>query len=1041
MSAPVITQEQVLQIVESLYGVRGTLSELGSCQDVNYKLKTASGDAYVVKIANSAATKEEMEFQNRIMIHLSSNPELSNLYKFPTPLRQLDGHSLYSVVSLEGNNHFIRLLTFVKGAILSDTVYFYPEVLRSLGECVAKICKGLTDFDVSGMQVPEFTQWDLQNAQNVITELLPKITDEPSRSKLSAVSSAAFQMLEPLKSFLSKQIVHGDLAHYNLVSKRGSDGCSQVAGVIDFGDAMRSWTVGDLAVCITSGFEYDGWKRNALLQTGEVLKGFISVTPLNEQEIESLWPLILIRSVVNIVCINNELLLEPDNPYNIDGLNKEWTIFNRITSFETQLAVETLRSVADLPISPSLSCPLTDYLFSVNDLLRIPNGVSALSEVDLGYESDFYSGGAWLNPTAVKQFINGCSAGISYAEYGVPRFYLGLERSLREPATVPLGADVFVSVGTQVTAPFDCKIYEGSDENSVIMHTVYFDMVLRGVQLLDGFQSVGRLFDSALAVSKGSIIGTVTDTNDPFLPAHLNVQISKMRVHSMKHALPRFCQPSMLPYWSLICVAPTALFGLGSSNRWMVSAHIAEHAVQKRATYVAAVQQHYFTIPPCIERGHGAFLYDISGRAYLDVVNNVALVGHCNRRVVAAALRQSQMLNTNSRFIYLQLGLFAEKIVGTMPKESKLEVVFFVNSGSEATDLAQRLARTVVAQRRRNAAPSVSDCTATDELSVLKAKLQNRNIVCLEGAYHGITTASDEISTTLNDNPRSRESRPPWIHLARMPNPYRGIQTYPSYSSGEKHLHEAAAQVYADSVDTIVDELAARGDAPVAFIAEPLSGNAGGVELPVGYLQRVYAKIRSVGGLCISDEVQVGYGRLGTKFWGFEEHGVMPDIITMAKAAGNGHPLGFVVTSREIANEFGVDGSFFSSAGGGPVSCAVGKAVLEEIARLDLQNNAFTVGTYLRTTLLTLVEKFPETVGAIHGHGLYMGIEIIKDSSSRAPGTEEAYAICRRLLDLGVICHNTGDYSNVLKVKPPLVMTKEDADFFIVALTEAFQGW
>lgn len=239
-----------------------------------------------------------------------------------------------------------------------------------------------------------------------------------------------------------------------------------------------------------------------------------------------------------------------------------------------------------------------------------------------------------------------------------------------------------------------------------------------------------------------------------------------------------------------------------------------------------------------------------------------------------------------------------------------------------------------------------------------------------------------------------------------------------------------------ESVNLKIQQLVAKGTPPAVFIAEPLSGNAGGVELLPGYLQGVYSAVRAVGGLCICDEVQVGYGRLGTHFWGFQEHGVVPDIVTMAKAAGNGHPLGYVVTSKAIADEFrAAEGSFFSSAGGGPVSCAVGLAVLETLEREKLQSNAHEVGAYLNAELKALQGRFPHIVGCIHGHGLYQGVELSREGR---PATAEAYAVCERLLELGVVCHNTGDYSNVLKVKPPLCFSQGDADFFVSALEIAF---
>ncbi len=255
-----------------------------------------------------------------------------------------------------------------------------------------------------------------------------------------------------------------------------------------------------------------------------------------------------------------------------------------------------------------------------------------------------------------------------------------------------------------------------------------------------------------------------------------------------------------------------------------------------------------------------------------------------------------------------------------------------------------------------------------------------------------------------------------------------------------------------DYVKRKVEELSSEGRPPSAFIAEPLEGNAGGVILPPGYLKKVYEHIRSVGGLCICDEVQIGYGRLGNVFWGFEEHDIEPDIITMAKASGNGHPLGFVITSDKIIEEFGqAQGSFFSSAGGGPVGCIIGSTILQILNDEKLQQNAFIVGEYMTEKLHEVKERHPDIIGYIHGHGLYQGIELVRNYRNKdkklplhgppEPATKEAYAICERMLELGAMCHNTGDYSNVLKMKPPLCITKEDADFFAEALDIACSGW
>jgi 4-aminobutyrate aminotransferase-like enzyme len=216
-------------------------------------------------------------------------------------------------------------------------------------------------------------------------------------------------------------------------------------------------------------------------------------------------------------------------------------------------------------------------------------------------------------------------------------------------------------------------------------------------------------------------------------------------------------------------------------------------------------------------------------------------------------------------------------------------------------------------------------------------------------------------------------------------------------------------------------------------------GNAGGVVPPAGYLSLVYEQVRARGGLCIADEVQVGYGRLGNHFWGVQQQGVVPDILTIAKAMGNGYPLGAVLTRRDIAESLAREGNFFSSAGGSPVSCVAGLAVLDVIRDESLQQNADAVGRHLAGRLAELAERHP-LIGRLHGLGLYQGVELVRDRDTREPATSETAAICERMLELGVIVQPTSERQNVLKIKPPLCLSRESADFFVDRLDEVLQG-
>ncbi len=390
-------------------------------------------------------------------------------------------------------------------------------------------------------------------------------------------------------------------------------------------------------------------------------------------------------------------------------------------------------------------------------------------------------------------------------------------------------------------------------------------------------------------------------------------------------------------------------------------------------------------------------------RSYLDMVNNVAILGHGHPVLADAVARQWRRLNTNSRFNYGAVVALSERLAATLPAPP-LDTVFLVNSGSEAGDLALRLAM---------------------------ATTGRHDVVSMAEAYHGWTYATDAVSTSVADNPNALATRPGWVHTVPSPNAYRG------------EYRGADAQRYAPEAVEIIESLAAQGNPPAAFICEPFYGNAGGMALPDGYLKAVYAAVRAAGGLAIADEVQVGYGRTGRWFWSFQQQDVIPDIVTVAKAMGNGQPLGAVITTREIAERYRTQGYFFSSAGGGsPVSCVVGLTVLDLLEKEGLQSNALTVGDHLRARIEELATRH-QLIGTVHGSGLYMGVELVRDRETLEPAVSETAAICERLLSLGVIVQPTGgDRQNVLKVKPPMCITRESADYFVDMLDRVLStGW
>jgi 4-aminobutyrate aminotransferase-like enzyme len=398
--------------------------------------------------------------------------------------------------------------------------------------------------------------------------------------------------------------------------------------------------------------------------------------------------------------------------------------------------------------------------------------------------------------------------------------------------------------------------------------------------------------------------------------------------------------------------------------------------------------------PLKIVRGSMQHLYDETGRAYLDVYNNVPLVGHSHPRVVRAIQEQVALLNTNTRYLHDNILKYAERLTALLP--DPLHVCYFVNSGTEANELALRLARTHTGRE---------------------------DIIVLEHAYHGHTSTLIDISPYKFDGPGGH-GRKPWVHVAPIADDYRGV-----YRRGEPELGKR----YAAHVGEILSDCKKNGRGVAAYLAETLPSVGGQVVFPPNYLAEVYKLVRAAGAVCIADEVQVGFGRLGTHFWGFGTQGVVPDIAVFGKPMGNAFPLAAVVTTREIAASFANGMEFFSTFGGNPVACATGLAVLDVLRDENLQHNALTVGTQWMRDLRKLQMKFP-LVGDVRGLGLFVGIDLVTDRETRSPATRQASYVVNRLREEGILAGTDGPHHNVIKLRPPLCFTAGDADRFTFTL-------
>ncbi|MBO1332809.1 aminotransferase [Streptomyces sp. VRA16 Mangrove soil] len=592
----------------------------------------------------------------------------------------------------------------------------------------------------------------------------------------------------------------------------------------------------------------------------------------------------------------------------------------------------------------------------------------SIAVLDLSTDSDAMDDGAWLD--ADTEEVRSAAAladgaSATVTRYGQPRLNLAPALTARSAATVPTGIAVRLGAATVLQAPAGAEVLSAGPGLLELTHG--------GLVLTVSFSAASPLVTAGATVRAGDDLVR--------LPAGCRVDVTLRTSDSP--AVPALVRPEYAAGWLPLTADPAPLLGLPATDRTERT-----DLLERRGAVFATVQEHYYADPPRIERGWRHHLLSTDGRAYLDIVNNVTPLGHAHPRVEQAVTRQLRRLNTNSRFHYASVVEFTERLAALLP--DPLDTVFLVNSGSEAVDLGLRLA--------------IGTSGRPD-------------VVAVREAYHGWTYASDAVSTSLQDNPNALSTRPSWVHTVDSPNSYRG-----------RH-RGADATRYAPEAVAVIDAMAAAGKPAGAFIAETFYGNAGGVALPEGYLAEVYAAVRRHGGLAVADEVQAGYGRLGHWFWGFEQQRVVPDIVCVAKAMGNGHPLGAVITSRAVADRYREQGYFFSSTGGSPVSSVVGLTVLDALRDEDLQGNAVRVGGHLKRRLEELADRHP-VVGTVHGSGLYLGLELVRDRATLEPATEETAELCERMLDLGVVVQPTGDHLNILKIKPPLCLDTAAADFF-----------
>lgn len=1008
---PEFNLEEAAQLAKTHYDLTAVAQSLPSERDQNFLLTTKDGRLYILKIAGRTESIEALQLENALMAQLQQSAVAHLVPKLVTAVSQ---QAISHTVAKNGISYLVRLITHLPGKLLAQTKPHSPKLLYSLGDTFGQLNLALANF--AHPAAHRAFKWDLKQA-DFIADYLRFIPDDGRRHLVENALNHFLQHTKPRLDGLRHSIIHNDANDYNILTAN-----QQISGIFDFGDTLYTATICEVAIAAAYAILH---KPDPLVAAAHVVRGYHTAYPLSEDEVSLLFSLITMRLCVSVTMAAYQFTQEPDNNYLQISAAPAWKALHKLAQISPTLAEATFRHACSWePAAKSRQ---------VADWLRENfNGFARVLDIDwqtavptvfdltpgslllgkLGNNSDTQAFTDLLFGVIAQNSPSKTSvptaAQIGIGRYNEPRriytadsFRIsGNDRD--EWRTIHLGIDLFMLPGTAVHAPLPGKIHSFANNNARLDYGSVIVLLHDAPPDLTFYTLYGHLSEASLEnltigqqIAKGEKFAEIGNfpTNGDW-PPHLHLQIlCELLEPDAATDFPGVAAPSQREIWLSLCPDPNLLLGIPEAYFPKPLRSKAEILTLRQRHLGKSLSLSYKT-PLQIVRGQGQYLYDENNQPYLDAVNNVPHVGHNHPHVVRAAQQQTAVLNTNTRYLHDNLVEYAQRLIGTLPEP--LSVCYFVCSGSEANELALRMARTYTGQQ---------------------------DLLVLDGAYHGNTAALIDISSYKHAGPGG-SGTPEYVHVLPMPDPYRGLYREDTPENGRR---------YAKHAQQIIAKLQAQGKKIAGFIGEPQLGCGGQIVPTQGFYPALYAHIRAAGGVCIADEVQVGFGRVGTHMWAFQTQGIVPDIVTLGKPIGNGHPLAAVVTTPEIAESFANGMEYFNTFGGNPVSCAVGLAVLDVLEAEGLQENSRVVGNRLLAGLRGLQTKFP-LIGDVRGLGLYIGVELVRDAKTLTPADEEATYIANRMRDKGILISTDGPLHNVLKIKPPLVFTEENAVFLVETL-------
>lgn len=988
------------QTLDEYYDLESTkIIELSAELDRNFYVLADNGNEYILKVAHASLSDSVLELQNKTLKHLSQNLDI-----VPSLIATKHDKDTSEIVSADGQKYTIRLLKYLEGIPLVDFRPHTSDLLYDLGSQLGKLSQAMQSFNHPEKRLDY--RWNILNFLDVVPLMkgMPEDKQTIIRHFVGMYENDVLPQLESLRH----SFIYNDANDHNILVQADSLEDYRISGMIDFGDMVYSVTIAELAVALAYSMMH---KDHPLDTATQLINGFHEHFPLTESEIAVLFPLVTARLCMSVCISWYQQQAEPDNPHLSISEDAAWNLLYRLYEIHPNFVHYVFRDSCGLtphPKIPELKKWLSTQSFHpiLNDPITEDNSLIldlSVGSTDLGNVDEIAN-----TAGMTYQLFQQLSGKIGIGRYNEARpIYLGDKYAVshHERRTVHTGIDVFVPAETSIFTPLTGKVFSIKDNGSdndygptlILAHQTTPDIFF--------YTLYGHLHESVLekwevgqVIQQGEILAKVGDfpRNGDWSP-HLHFQII-MDMLDNEGDFPGVVSPRYRNIWLSLSPNPSNMLGLLEiSEAEEISNH--QNILQAREDHLNPSMSISYKEPLKIERAYQHYLYDENGQAYLDCVNNVPHVGHSNPRIVKVGQRQMAVLNTNTRYLHDTISEFAKRLCATLPES--LSVCFLVNSGSEANELAIRLAQTYTG--------------GTD-------------FIVPDHAYHGQTTSLINLSP-YKFNGRGGQGKADNVEVATIPDGYRG---------GKRGFDSEVGRYYAKSVQDAIERIQDRGKQLAGFFSEGILGTGGQLPPPDDYLKTSYKMVRDAGGVCIADEVQVGFGRVGTHFWAFETQGVVPDIVTMGKPIGNGHPLAAVVTTREIADAFNNGMEYFNTFGGNPVSCAIGLEVLHVIEEENLQQNALDVGNYWKSCLNQLQVQYP-IIGHVRGSGLFLGIELIRNTETLEPADNEASYIVERMKQKGFLLSTEGYFHNVLKVKPPIIFTKGHVDLFMTAFEDILQ--